>query len=138
MMKNIFSGIVGIAMLALALPVFAQTSVNNINNVCVQTAVDVREQSIIDAWGVFNTSMMLTLSARKSALHDAWGMTDAKARRVARATAWETFRVSNKKAHEALRISRKSTWDIFRTASKACNVPVVEAHAVEVSGGISL
>lgn len=143
MHKTTIQGLLVATMLALALPALAETGTpasgkSAINNACIQTAVDAREQAISGIWSTFSTSMSNALAARKAALHDAWGMTDTKARRAAREAAWQTYRSANQAAHTALRTSRSSTWATFSTASKACGVPVVEARGLDSTGGIGL
>lgn len=143
MNNKVLGGAVLAVLLAVAAPVFAETatttSVKPTTNIaCVQAAVDVREQGIIDAWTTFNSSMISTLTTRKSALHDAWGMTDGTARRAARSAAWTTFQTSSRAAHTTLRTTREAIWNTFRTASKACGVVVVEARGLDTAGTIGL
>lgn len=87
---------------------------------CIQTAVAAREQSIMTAWGAFNTSMTSAYTTRKSALNTAWGTIDAAARKTAVKSAWDAFRSSKKSAGTQWRTSQKGAWKTFRTASRAC------------------
>ena len=143
MKQTMIRGVLVTAAFALAAPVFAQTaevtSVKpGIDTVCVQAAVDVREQAIAGVWSTYSTAMTSALSARQAALHAAWGTTDAPARRLARNTAWQTFRTAQTAAHASLRTARQAAWSAFSTASKACGVPVVEARGSDSVGGIGL
>ena len=134
--------VIGLAAI-FATTVFAQNGAHvgaksTINNVCVQAAVDIREQAMGDAWTTFSSSVASALSARKTALHGAWGLADGSARRTARAAAWEAFNNANKSAHSALKAVRKNIWSVFKNSSNACGVLVVEAPARDTTGGIGL
>ncbi len=98
-----------------------------VDNVCVQTAVDARESSLITAWGTYNTAMTVAYTARKTALHDAWGKTDAKERRAAVKAAWDAFAKVKKVAVRGWNDTRKGVWKTFRTAAKACKGASAEA-----------
>lgn len=148
-MHKTLATIAGVAMLATALPVAAQTGTTganpttqntrqSVNTVCVQAAVDVREASIGTAFTTFSTAVSAALSARKTALHNAWGLTDAKARRDARNKAWSDFRTANRAAYKALRDAKNATWKAFKEASRVCGTPVVESSDAEGFGSLGL
>lgn len=126
-----------------AFAVSAQTgtgsgTASTINNTCVQTAVDAREQAVASAWTALNSSMTSALSARQTALHNAWGITDGPTRRAARAAAWSAFETASKNAISTFRTARNSAWSAFAKASSACGVPVVEGPTHDTLGGIGL
>ncbi len=104
-----------------------------VDNVCVQTAVDARETSLIAAWGTYNTAMTAAYTARKTALHDAWGKTDVKERRAAVKAAWDAFSKAKKVAVKGWNDTRKGVWKTFRTAAKACKGASAEA-GLELQG----
>lgn len=141
----VLGAIIVIIALAGATPILAvrttaiKTVTDNTSNlVCIQTAVDVREAAIAEAFNVFSASISSALSARKSALHDAWGIANASARHTVRNKAWSDFRNANKAASSALRVSRREAWSAFGTASKACRTPVVESADQEGVGSLGL
>ncbi|MBI5156205.1 hypothetical protein HZA45_02935 [Candidatus Peregrinibacteria bacterium] len=128
-----------------AMPVFAEgmsasaganasvKAKKTVDIVCVQTAVDKREQAIAGAWTAFNAGMTTAYATRASALHTAWGMTDAAARRAAVKAAWDAFRTSSKSAMKTHREAKKNAWKTFRTEAKACRGAAAEV-SVEASG----
>ena len=148
MNKKIIITLLAAALFSPNAVVFAQTSSGTTtgttmthggaNIPCVQSAVDVREGAIGDAFSAFSSAESAALSARKSALHDAWGLTDATARRTARNKAWSDFHAANKAAYTALRTAKKAAWSAFEAASKACKAPVVESAKDEGTGSLGL
>ena len=132
------------SLVLMALPVFAATSSTTpstggqSNVVCVQTAVDAREQAIGSAFTTFSTSESAALSARAAALHAAWGLGDQTSRRTARLAAWSAFKTANQSVFSALRSAKKGAWSTFTTATKSCHTPVVESAAGEGVGSLGL
>lgn len=109
------------------------TSVNNtLDLACVQTAVAIRETSMVSAFNTFSASMSTALSTRAASLNTAWGLTDAKARREARSAAWKAFSASSKTAKTTFKTSKKSAWNTFKTATKACKVPLAESEGSDL------
>ena len=144
------SAAVGIALLASAGMVFADTATSTsgmkekmmdhktVNIQCVQTAVDAREQGVMDAFSTFTTSMSAALTARKTALHNAWGMTDSKARTSARSAAWKSYESAAKAAHSALKSARTKAWSTAKSAVKACGSTAEESHGYDGNGSLGL
>jgi hypothetical protein len=130
MFKKFFSSMmVSVSMLALsAAPAFAETTATvtaapvrkTVDLACMVAAVDAREVALQTAFTTFGTAQTAALTTRASALHTAWGMTDAKARRTALKTAWNTYRTSHRAAVSAHRTAHNSAWSAFRTAAKTC------------------
>ena len=89
---------VGMIIVSLVGAVFAFMPVNAqaaemkqaMNPMCMQTAVDTREDAIAAAFSGFNDSIKTALSARKVALHAAWGLSDKAARSTSVKAAWKT------------------------------------------------
>ncbi len=111
------------------------TTTNTNNTECIQTAVATREAAIVAAWSKFSSATTTALTNRAAALNIAWGMTDAKARRAARNTSWNTYKTDAKKAGYDLKTAKKAAWEAFKAASKGCKTTVVES---EPALGISL
>ncbi len=99
---------------------------------CMSTAVDVRETSLISAWGDLNTSLTAALTERKEALIDAWAMTDTAERNKALKTAWATWKTDKKEAHTEFKSDRKAAWDTFKATVKSeCKVKLPKEEATE-------
>jgi DNA repair ATPase RecN len=112
-----------------------------VDAVCMQTAIDTREDAIISSWDKFASSMKDALKVRKTALHAAWGLSDVKAQNKAVASAWKEYKKSSQEAHKALKSARKSAWDAFKKTTKtSCKVstPKDEALSTDSAGSISL
>ncbi|MDE1988447.1 MAG: hypothetical protein KGJ58_03885 [Patescibacteria group bacterium] len=91
-----------------------------IDLICVQTAVDTRENDLIAAKTTQGNTTVTAYEVRKSALHDAWGIADKIAKKKAIKAAWKTFNDSMKKINRDWRIARNSAWLKSEKASKAC------------------
>ena len=148
MNKKIIITLLAAALFSPNAVVFAQTSSGTTtgttmthggaNIPCVQSAVDVREGAIGDAFSAFSSAESAALSARKSALHDAWGLTNSAARRAARNKSWSDFHTANSAAYSTLRSARKIAWSTFATSSASCKAPVVESITQEGAGSLGL
>lgn len=87
---------------------------------CVQKAIGVREDALIQAFDAFAVSSKAALSARKDALVLAWAKTDPQERRLARKAAYDAHKEVMRKAHDAIRSARKAAWATFNTEVKKC------------------
>jgi len=114
-------------MLLIATPAFAaekkgSKKMKNVNLSCMQTAVMVREDAVIAAWGTFSTSITTALNARKAALNTAWASSTAtttdSTHKTQRIAAWAKWKKASHDAHVAMKKARKAAWDTFRTTSK--------------------
>ncbi len=113
----------------------------NVDISCMQTAIDAREESIVDAWESFATNITEALAKRKTALNTAWGLTDVGARNTSLKSTWKTWLADDKEAHKTLRDSRKAGWDTFRTTAKnTCKIelPKEEKLNADAEGTIAL
>ena len=88
--------------------------------VCVQTAVEKRENAVATAWSSLNSSVTAAMAARKEVLKTAWAITDANQRRTAIKTAWTNFKTADKTARTTFRKAQKAAWAQFKTDAKAC------------------
>src|SRR3989337_3275850 len=69
-----------------------QPEVNSaVDLVCVQTAVDKREDAVAAGFTVYSGSIVAAQSHRKADLHAAWAITDAQERKHSIKAAWKTF-----------------------------------------------
>ncbi len=126
-MKKIILGLFAFALLV-APVAFAERgsesarvkTTKTVNTTCVGTAVGVREDAVMTAWGKFDDAVTAVLTARKTALVSAWSLTDASARRSAVKTAWATAKKDRKTAASTYKTERKAAWSAFKTAVKAC------------------
>ncbi len=133
-----FKKIIGVSLLApilaltLALPTLAvdtpattptpaPTVAKPVDLACVQSAVDKRDNAIINAVGNYSTAIKNLLQARHDALKAGWGITDKKARRQALKDAWTAFRKGSKTAAQDARKAKRDAWAQFNTDRKACN-----------------
>ncbi len=93
----------------------------DVDLVCMQTAVEKRDNAIIIALDTYYTNVKAALVARRDALKAAWGMTDRKARKEAIRNAWDAFKGTWKKERRALDVGRKAAWKEFNKDKRACN-----------------
>lgn len=139
-MQRIF-GRIGTALLTvfLVLPLMAPSHPaqkdrgrkGGVDLVCMQKAIDTREDALIAAWGGFGTAVTGAFTTRKTALHDAWGIADKKLRNEAQKKAWAMFKDAHKTVKKAWRDSQKATWDTFRISAKACKAEQRELEGAE-------
>lgn len=136
MKKLLAYSTLGLMVLGIAAPVFAQTSTSMSSTMltCMQGAVEKRETSIISTVDGFSASMSKIHSARKTALVDAWKIEDKTTRNEARKTAWTTYRTDAKSAHTAMKTSRQTAWNTFKTDRILCGAPVTDTTAMDVVG----
>ncbi len=95
---------------------------NPINVACVNSALDKRENALIAAHDIFNTSIKNALSARLTGLKDSYVAPTKQDRKVKREAMTKQFRASVQAAHNALRNARNAAWGTFNTEMKACGV----------------
>lgn len=133
-------------LLAMALPVFAQTygttgstgtTVNPpapvtttavpvppkkkmLDAVCMQNAVGKRDDAIMAAVDVYHDAVKAALTTRKAALIAAWGQTTSKDRRAALKAAWIAYASAIKQAVKDMRAAKQSAWNQFYSDRKLC------------------
>lgn len=123
MFKKLFVLFIFAAIVMIALPVLAKKNIANLTTVditCIKNAIEKRDNAVISALNIFNSSVSLALAARKDALKAAWDLTDKAQRKEALKTAWENYKKSLKDARTILREAKKTTWKQFYTDRKAC------------------
>lgn len=126
------------AVLATSVPLVAKLATPT-NLVCMQTAVEKRDNAIIAAWDTFSASMKSALTTRRDALKAGWAKEVRKDRRTALHEAWRAYKNARKAAREAFRNSRNAAWNTFRTEGKACKgVSRLDEGANEASELIGL
>jgi len=127
MFKKLFVLFVFAAIVMIALPVLAKKNTANLAVVditCIKNAIEKRDNAVISALNIFNSSVSLALTARKDALKAAWDLTDKAQRKEALKTAWGNYKTSLKDARTALREAKKTIWKQFYTDRKACGKAV--------------
>lgn len=105
-------------------PAIAQTNQKNskkiFDTVCMQNAVNKRENTIISSVNIFSASIKSAMEARKSSLNSAWAISDTNERRTAIKKAWNDFKDKNKEATMGFRTEKKQAWKTFYTERKLC------------------
>lgn len=134
MCKKIILSIIvfGLALL-LTLPVLAENTTQPVNTpkakkqldlVCLQGAIEKRENAIIAAFTKKAEAIKVALETRKNALKEAWGKTIQKERIAARLKTWNDYRLAIKKARNTYYTEIKAAWTQFRNDRRACGQPV--------------
>jgi len=93
---------------------------------CVQKAIDVREQAILSAYGVFSADMLKAFQGRRSALQVAWGNEYLAQRKAAIKSVWNAFNQAKKAAQKGFKVARESAWQAFRAAARTCGTPKLD------------
>lgn len=88
---------------------------------CVQTAIDGRDNAIIAGLDVYYPAAKTALQTRQAALKAAWAQTDQKTRRDMVKAIWKTYKDSVKLARAAMKGAQKAAWTKFETDRKACS-----------------
>lgn len=88
--------------------------------VCVQTAVDNRENDLIGARTTQGNAIVTAYEVRKSSLRDAWSVADKIARKKAIKAALKNFNDSMRKISGDWKIARNAAWSKFKKDSKVC------------------
>ncbi len=112
----------------------SQGSASSVDNVCVQSAVSAREQSLVSGLSAFNAAEMNALTTRKTALASAWGTADVSARRVAVKAAWDAYLKADKEAMKQWESSQKSVWSTFRASVRNCSGAASTEVNLEATG----
>ncbi len=126
-------------MMALAMPVLAQTSTSTpatstpatttppvvkgkkrVDLVCMQNAVVKRDDSVLKGLDSYYAAAKAALTARKDALKSAWGIEDAKARKEALRAAWKNYREAIRKARHDFRSVKRDAWKQFKEDRRIC------------------
>ncbi len=90
--------------------------------VCIQNALEKRENTLILGHDTFNTAIKTALGKRLAGLKDAWAQTDKKVRQAKRVATLKTFKTDTQAAHTAMKTTRQSAWKMFDTDMRACGV----------------
>ncbi len=115
-----------------SLPIFLSAQANistfdnrnsSLNIICIQTAIDKRENSLISGHDALNNMTKNALETRKSSLKSAWAIENGIDRRNKRYEVYKTFKANIQTAHANMRSVRKLAWDNFEKEMIACGVP---------------
>lgn len=88
--------------------------------VCMQTAVEKRDNAIIAAADAYYATVKIALTTRRDALKAAFGITDKTQRRTTIRNAWNTYKSAHRKAKSTLTSTKNAAWRQFNTDRKAC------------------
>lgn len=88
--------------------------------VCMQNALDKRDNAIIAGLDAYHAFVKSGLENRRNELKTAWNITDVKQRREAIKTAWSAFQGAWRNAAKELKNVKKSAWQQFYKERKAC------------------
>lgn len=89
---------------------------------CIQNALEKRENALITGHDAFNTAIKTALQNRLANLKDAWAQTDKKIKQTKKTAAWKTFRNETQAAHTGMKTARQGAWRTFDADMKACGV----------------
>jgi hypothetical protein len=103
------------------------TTTPALNQICMQKAVEKRENALIAAVTQYSSSTQSALTARRDALKAAWGENDKTKRKNAINKAWNDYKRALKDARYKLTKSKNEAWKGFNTDRKGCKVPSGEA-----------
>jgi hypothetical protein len=87
---------------------------------CMASAVELREQSLAQAFTKFTNTQTNLMTARKTALLTAIHQPNARLRAEARKTAWKTFRDASKRNHTELAHARITIWNQYKKSMRTC------------------
>ena len=131
-MKKLITAIILTALMLSVAPILADNTSTStatstppkpkkvVNLVCMQTAVEKRDNAIIAVFTARDAALITALTARRDALKAAWGISDAKARRTALRTAWDNYKKARRKAVDDFNKARKAAWRQFYKDIKLC------------------
>jgi len=102
------------------------TTTPNLDIVCMQTAVEKRENFMIRALENFASSSKIALEKRKNDLKIAWGITDKNKRRQAINKAWNEFNKTQKKIKFDYNKEKRAVWNQFIKERNNCKISGTE------------
>jgi hypothetical protein len=125
--------ILGIALLTAPAFAFAQssgtatttqatTTATSTQVICIQNALEKRENALIAGHDAFASAIKTALTNRLTGLKDAWAQTDRSVRQTKRQAAYKAFRTESQSANSTMRSVRVGAWKTFDTEMRACGV----------------
>lgn len=103
----------------------------NVNIVCMRTAVEKRENAIITAHDTFANRLKTIHETRRTDLLAAWSVQDPRERHTAVKNAWEKYRESKKTIRKEENQSRRTIWSQFNQEAKNCRAIAAETKDLE-------
>jgi len=100
--------------------------------VCMQKALDKRENSLITAHDAFASSVKTALQNRLAGLKASWEL-DRKARITKREVTYKAFRTEMQTAHTTIRNTKNTAWKTFQSDAKTCGVKATGESASMIS-----
>lgn len=88
--------------------------------VCMQNAVEARDNAIIVAFDKYATSGKMELEKRKTELKSAWAISDHKTRKEAIHKTWKIFREAKRELTMSMKKDVQEAWKQFNTERKKC------------------
>lgn len=101
-----------------------------IDLVCMQTAVEKKENAEIAATDTFNTGIKTAMTVRRDALKSAWGIEDRKIREEATKKAWKDFRRTMKTLQKVMNKAMRTAVRQFEDDSYDCGVEGGEGNVM--------
>lgn len=142
-MKKILSILPGLFVLFLSAAVLGQTNPitniitttppirpsSNVDPVCMQNAIEKRDNAIITAFDKFSTTAKSALEIRKTELKNAWNLTNIQERRKAIREAWQKYRTTLRAARKEFRTVRINAWREYYKDRRGCSgTPLSDAY----------
>lgn len=90
--------------------------------ICIQNALEKRENALITGHDAFNSAVKTALQNRLTGLKAAYAMTDKKARQEKRNSTHKAFKTESQTAHTAMKTVRQGAWKAFDTDMRACGL----------------
>lgn len=97
-----------------------EVEAKEVDLVCMQTAVEKRDNAVIGALDTFYANVKTALTARRDSVKAAWGVEDPDARKAAIRKAWKDFRGTWKSEKKALKKAKKVAWKQFKEDREVC------------------
>jgi hypothetical protein len=108
------------------------TSATSTQIICMQNALEKRENALITAHDAFAASVKTAIQNRLTGLKASWEL-DRKARITKREATYKAFRTEMQTAHTAIRNTKNSTWKVYQADAKACGVRATGESASMIS-----
>ncbi len=106
---------------------------------CMQNALDKRENALITGHDTYNTGVKAALTNRLTGLKASWGLADRKLRIEKRLATYKAFRTEMQAANTVLRNTKNSSWKNFQADAKVCGIKGTgESPTIISSSNISL
>lgn len=113
-------------------PVVITPTATSTQVICMQNALEKRENALIASHDTYSTAVKTALQNRLSGLKSSWEL-DRKARIAKREATYKAFRLEMQTANNNLRTTKNTTWKTFQTDAKNCGVKSTGESASMIS-----